>query len=84
MAAKLQERKLRHVADTGASIVATANPGCILQLESGVRKFSTRVAVRHPISLLAEAYRSEDKETVEVRREDRLGSKQIWKGVGVL
>ena len=59
MAAKLQERKLRHVAETGASIVATANPGCILQLESGARKFSTRVAVRHPISLLAEAYRSE-------------------------
>ena len=59
MAAKLQERKLRHVAETGASIVATANPGCILQLESGARKFSTRVAVWHPISLLAEAYRSE-------------------------
>jgi glycolate oxidase iron-sulfur subunit len=47
MAAELQERKLRHVAETGASIVATANPGCILQLESGVRKFSIRVAVRH-------------------------------------
>ena len=59
MAAKLQERKLGHVAETGASIVATANPGCILQLESGVRRFSTPVAVRHPISLLAEAYRSE-------------------------
>ena len=59
MAAKLQERKLGHVAETGASIVATANPGCILQLESGARKFSTQVAVRHPISLLAEAYRSE-------------------------
>ena len=59
MAAKLQERKLGHVAETGASIVAAANPGCILQLESGARKFSTQVAVRHPISLLAEAYRSE-------------------------
>jgi len=60
MAAKLQERKLRHIVETGASIVATANPGCLLQLESGVRKFSKRVAVRHPISLLAEAYRSEE------------------------
>ena len=59
MAAKLQERKLGHVAETGSSIVAAANPGCILQLESGARKFSTQVAVRHPISLLAEAYRSE-------------------------
>jgi glycolate oxidase iron-sulfur subunit len=59
MAAKLQERKVRHIAGTGASTVATANPGCLLQLESGLRKFSVRVAVRHPISLLAEAYRSE-------------------------
>jgi glycolate oxidase iron-sulfur subunit len=59
MAAKLQERKLRHIAETGVSTVATANPGCILQLESGAQRFSTRVTVRHPISLLAEAYRSE-------------------------
>ena len=59
MAAKLQERKMRHIVETGASIVATANPGCLLQLESGSRKFSRRIAVRHPISLLAEAYRSE-------------------------
>jgi glycolate oxidase iron-sulfur subunit len=59
MAAQLQERKLRHIAETKATIVATANPGCILQLASGIRKFRTPVAVRHPISLLAEAYQSE-------------------------
>jgi glycolate oxidase iron-sulfur subunit len=59
MAAKLQARKMRHIVETGASTVATANPGCLLQLESGSRKFSRRIAVRHPISLLAEAYRSE-------------------------
>ena len=59
MAAKLQERKVRYIAGTGASTVATANPGCLLQLESGLRKFSHQIAVRHPISLLAEAYRSE-------------------------
>ena len=59
MAAQLQKRKMRHIVETGASIVATANPGCLLQLESGARKFSQKIAVRHPISLLAEAYRSE-------------------------
>ena len=42
MAAKLQERKVRHIAETGASIVATANPGCFLQLESGFASFPTR------------------------------------------
>ncbi len=59
MAAKLQERKLGHIARAGTPIVATANPGCHLQLESGARKFAVDVKVRHPISLLAEAYRRE-------------------------
>ncbi len=59
MAAKLQERKLGHIARAGTPIVATANPGCHLQLESGARKFVVDVEVRHPISLLAEAYRRE-------------------------
>jgi len=59
MAAKLQERKIGHIASTGAPVVATANPGCHLQLESGARKFSLDASVRHPVSLLAEAYRLE-------------------------
>ncbi len=59
MAARLQERKMRHIAETGAATVVTANPGCLLQLESGTRRFSQKIEVRHPISLLAEAYRSE-------------------------
>jgi len=59
MAAKLQERKMRHVAETGAAVVATANPGCHLQLESGAVKFSVDASIRHPVSLLAEAYRRE-------------------------
>jgi glycolate oxidase iron-sulfur subunit len=57
MAANLQERKMGHIADTKAPVVATANPGCHLQLESGSAKFSTDVSVRHPVSLLAAAYR---------------------------
>ncbi|MBC8041754.1 MAG: (Fe-S)-binding protein [Opitutaceae bacterium] len=36
-AARLQERKVGHVLATGANIVATANPGCHLQLENGLR-----------------------------------------------
>jgi len=37
-AARLQERKIGHVIATGASIVATANPGCHLQIENGLRQ----------------------------------------------
>ena len=58
--ARLLERKLGHIEATGAPVVATANPGCHLQLQNGLRahgKTSTRVV--HPVVLLAEAYRAE-------------------------
>jgi glycolate oxidase iron-sulfur subunit len=59
-AAWLRDRKVGHLQATGAAIVATANPGCHLQLEQGLRltgAAGTRVV--HPVVLLAEAYRAE-------------------------
>lgn len=55
-AAKLQAEKVACISRTGAGIVATANPGCHLQIQNGVGE---GVLVRHPVSLLAEAYRAE-------------------------
>lgn len=57
MAARLLDRKLRHIASTGATVVATANPGCQLQLLNGARQRGLNIRVVHPISLLAAAYR---------------------------
>lgn len=57
MAGQLLERKLRHIRATGAAVVATANPGCQLQLLNGVRAQGAPVRVVHPMTLLAEAYR---------------------------
>ncbi len=59
MAGELLERKLGHIRNTGAEVVATANPGCLLQIVNGVRREGLPVRVVHPITLLAEAYRSE-------------------------
>ncbi len=59
MAAQLQERKIRHIISIGASLVATANPGCIIQIVSGLRCQGLQVRVAHPVTLLAEAYRPE-------------------------
>ncbi len=50
---KLLKRKLRHIASTGAPVVATSNPGCHLQLQNG------GCQVTQPVSLLAAAYRAE-------------------------
>ncbi len=59
--AKLLTRKLDHIAASGADVVATGNPGCLLQIEQGMRSDPrlTHVRVCHPIELLAEAYRRE-------------------------
>ena len=57
MSQKLLARKLGHIAATGAPVVASANPGCNVQLEAGVRAANAGVEVVHPITLLARAYR---------------------------
>jgi glycolate oxidase iron-sulfur subunit len=37
-------------------IIATANPGCMIQLEAGVRKWGRGERVVHVVELLDEAY----------------------------
>ena len=54
---RLLERKMRTVAATGAEVLATANPGCAMQLEYGARRFNVPVRVRYVTDLLEESYR---------------------------
>ncbi len=56
MANQLLERKLKHIRSTGTATVATANPGCLLQIINGAKKENLPLRVVHPITLLAEAY----------------------------
>ena len=59
MAGDLLTRKVGHIAATGAGVVATGNPGCLLHISNGLRQTGLKVEAKHPISLLAEAYRQE-------------------------
>jgi len=59
MARQLLDRKLNHIKSTGAAVVATANPGCLLQLINGAKQQNMSLRVVHPVTLLAEAYRAE-------------------------
>jgi glycolate oxidase iron-sulfur subunit len=59
MAGQLLERKVKHIRSTGARVVATANPGCLLQVINGCQAAGVPVRVAHPVTLLAEAYRAE-------------------------
>jgi glycolate oxidase iron-sulfur subunit len=55
----LLKRKVANVKTTGATVVATANPGCHLQIARGLKESAASVQVVHPVSLLAAGYRRE-------------------------
>ena len=63
MANDLLRRKLGHIKSTGAQVVATANPGCLLQIVNGARAEGIPLRIVHPVTLLAEAYRGESTPT---------------------
>src|SRR6266567_1113961 len=59
MSEKLLEEKMRQIDATGAELILTANPGCLLQLRAGVARsagHSKQRRVMHVIELLDQAY----------------------------
>ena len=56
MSMQILEKKMESVNSTGADVVATANPGCILQLRAGARLHGKGQRVVHVVELLDEAY----------------------------
>ena len=55
MAERLQQRKIQNILRTGAKIVVTTNPGCILQINAGLRKAGIMgVEVLHIADYLAD------------------------------
>jgi Fe-S oxidoreductase len=59
MSLRLLDEKMQDVASTGAQVIATANPGCMMQLEAGLRRHNLPGRVVHVVELLDEAYRAE-------------------------
>jgi glycolate oxidase iron-sulfur subunit len=53
IAGELLERKLDRIVATRAEVVATGNPGCILQIRKGLAARGLKVRVHHPVELLA-------------------------------
>ncbi|MBV8083386.1 MAG: (Fe-S)-binding protein [Chloroflexi bacterium] len=49
-------QKGANVAATGADMVVSANPGCMIQLEAGLHVCAYGAAVRHIVEILDEAY----------------------------
>jgi glycolate oxidase iron-sulfur subunit len=58
MSMQILEHKMESVNATGARIIATANPGCLLQLQAGVRLHGKGQRVMHVVELLDLAYKT--------------------------
>lgn len=48
--------KLAHIAATGATVVATGNPGCLMHIGAGLMRSGATAVARHPVELLDAAY----------------------------
>jgi glycolate oxidase iron-sulfur subunit len=57
MAERLSRRKLKNIQSTGASVVVTANAGCLLQIARESRMQGQALRVVHPMDLLDLSYR---------------------------
>src|SRR4051794_21472552 len=57
MSERLGRRKMDHIGATGASVVATGNVGCILQIARKIKERGSPMQVAHPVDLLDRAYR---------------------------
>jgi glycolate oxidase iron-sulfur subunit len=57
---KILKRKMKNIEATNANWVVTGNPGCMIQLIYGAKKYDVDVRVIHPVSLLKIAYEKEE------------------------
>jgi glycolate oxidase iron-sulfur subunit len=55
LARDLRDRKVARIVETGARVIAAANPGCLLQISVGCRDRGLDVTLVHPVELLARA-----------------------------
>jgi glycolate oxidase iron-sulfur subunit len=58
MAMQILKHKMESVNATQAEIIATANPGCMLQLQAGVRQHGSGQRVMHVVEVLDLAYKN--------------------------
>jgi len=61
MSMQILARKMEAVKATGTEVIAAVNPGCMLQLETGVRLHGSKQRVMHVVELLDLAYKQSQK-----------------------
>lgn len=56
LGAQIGDDKVDGVVAAGASVVATGNPGCMMQIGAGLQMRGSRIQVAHPVELLDLSY----------------------------
>ena len=64
LSGRLLRRKMASIAETNAEEVVTANPGCMLQIEQGIKAQAGGEKVSHVVDILDEAYQLEEDSAV--------------------
>ncbi len=54
---QMLDRKMKTILPLLPDIIASGNPGCLMQLRWGVERWKIAAEVRHPVELLARGYR---------------------------
>jgi glycolate oxidase iron-sulfur subunit len=49
---QLGERKAQHLLSTLPDVIATANPGCLLQMNAALQRLGERIPTLHPVELV--------------------------------
>jgi glycolate oxidase iron-sulfur subunit len=57
---KILDRKMENIKQTGAEVVITSNPGCLLQIRYGIKRHHLPMIALHPVTLLNLAYQGKD------------------------
>ncbi|MGH2520565.1 MAG: (Fe-S)-binding protein, partial [Chloroflexota bacterium] len=55
---RIGQEKCANAAATGATTVVSANPGCMIQLEAGLRERAYPAEVKHIVEILDDAYQA--------------------------
>lgn len=59
MAQKLLDHKMDHILATGAGVVASANTGCMIQLQAGLNQRQAPLKLMHIVEILDAAYQND-------------------------
>ncbi len=83
MASQLLERKMNNIKATAANVVATGNPGCMMQIALGAQQRGIGIEVVHPVQLLDEAYQAGGLYSIPVRDTEEISRRQRALAVGI-